>query len=168
MPYKLATIVENIQSIHNSINAALISEFHQYMIENDSSERHQNNNLKAIIYFARFLGPAVSFLDIYKKEQVLSFLDTKIRPAEQDPEKKWINSWNDYARRIKRFFRWLHNTRERTQPVIEQTDWITPEFVNIKEKRTKRISPYSETELLERDEILSILKYEPFKRTRLH
>jgi hypothetical protein len=60
-PYELATIVENIQSIHNSINAGLISEFHQYMIENDSSERHQNNNLKAIIYFARFLCPAVSF-----------------------------------------------------------------------------------------------------------
>jgi hypothetical protein len=52
MPYKLATIVKNIQSIPNSFNAGLISEFHQYMIENGSSERHQNNNLKAIIYFA--------------------------------------------------------------------------------------------------------------------
>jgi hypothetical protein len=72
---------------------------------------------------------------------VLSFLDTKIRPSEQDPEKKWINTWNDYARRIKRFFRWLHNTRERTQPVFEQTDWITPEFVNIKEKKDEKNKP---------------------------
>ena len=144
----------------------LVSEFHQYMIENGSSERHQNNNLKAIIYFARFLGPTISFLDICKKEQVLSFLDTKIRTPEQDPEKKWINTWNDYARRIKRFMRWLYNTRERTEPVFEQTDWITPEFVNIKEKRTKRISPYLETELWERDEILSIIKYESFMRNK--
>ena len=136
------------------------------MIANASSERHQNNNLKAIICFARFLGPSVSFLDICKKEQVLSFLDTKIRPAEQDPEKRWINTWNDYARRIKRFLRWLYNTRAQSQPVLEQSDWITPEFVNIKEKRSKRISPYSETELWERDEILSILKYEPFKRNK--
>jgi hypothetical protein len=112
------------------------------------------------------LDPTVSFLDSCKKEQILSFLDTKIRPSEQDSEKKWIYTRNDYARRIKRFFRWLHNTRGRTQPVIEQTDWITPEFVNIKEKRTKRISPYSETELWERDEFLSIIKYEPFKQNK--
>jgi hypothetical protein len=43
---------------------------------------------------------------------------------------------------------------------------MTPPFVKIKEKRTKRISPYSETELWERDEILSIIKYEPFKRNK--
>jgi hypothetical protein len=166
MPYKLTTTVKNIHSISNSINARLISEFHQYMITNGSSERHQNNSLKAIVCFARFLGPSISFLEISKKEHVISFLDTKIRSSEQDPEKKSINTWNDYARRIKRFLRWLYNTRECTQPVLEQTDWITPDFANIKEKRTKRISPYSETELWERDEILSIIKYEPFKRNK--
>jgi hypothetical protein len=62
--------------------------------------------------------------------------------------------------------RWLYNTRESSQAVLEQTDWITPDFANIKEKRTKRISPYSETELWERDEILSVIKYEPFKRNK--
>src|SRR2546428_2794949 len=37
-------------------------------------------------------------------------------------------------------------------------------FARIKEKKIKRISPYSETELWERDEILFILKFEPYKR----
>jgi integrase/recombinase XerD len=91
------------------------------MIANGSSERHQNNSLKAIVCFARFLGPTTSFLDICKKEQLLPFLDTKIKNSEQDPEKKWINTWNDYVRRIKHFLRWLYNTKIRSQDVLQQT-----------------------------------------------
>jgi hypothetical protein len=49
---------------------------------------------------------------------------------------------------------------------VEQLEWETPSFAAIKEKRSKRISPYSETELWERDEILSIVKYEPYLRNK--
>lgn len=45
-------------------------------------------------------------------------------------------------------------------------DWITRPFLKIKEKRTKRISPYLETELWERDDILLVAKYEPYKRNK--
>jgi hypothetical protein len=62
--------------------------------------------------------------------------------------------------------RWLYNTKKYSQEVLQQTEWITPPFAKIKEKGTKPISPYSETELWERDEILSIIKYEPFKRNK--
>jgi|SRR5215212_1722406 integrase/recombinase XerD len=41
-----------------------------------------------------------------------------------------------------------------------------PTFAQIKEKRTKRLSPYVETELWDRDEIPTIIKYEPHKRNR--
>ena len=50
--------------------------------------------------------------------------------------------------------------------VITQQDWETPTFARIREKRSKRISPYLETELWERDELLSIIKYEPYKRNK--
>ena len=36
----------------------------------------------------------------------------------------------------------------------------------IKGKRTKRDSPYLESEIWDRDEILSIVKYEPYKRNK--
>lgn len=36
----------------------------------------------------------------------------------------------------------------------------------IKEKRSKRLSPYSETDIWERDELLSVVKYEPHKRNK--
>jgi hypothetical protein len=93
------------------------------------SDSYQNGNLKIIIYFARFLGSATDFLSIMKKEQILSFLDTRIKNTEIDPEKRWIRTWNDYLQRIKYFFRRLYNKREQEIKGIEvapQSDWITP------------------------------------------
>jgi integrase/recombinase XerD len=95
---------------------------------------------------------------------ITHFLDTKIRSLEDDPDKKCIITWNEYLGRIKYFMRWLHNYKGGAS--IHQSDWITSPFVRIKEKKTKRLSPYSETELWEREEILSIVKYEPYKRNK--
>jgi integrase/recombinase XerD len=169
MPAKLTTTIKNIMSIPSSNNAELVNEFHEFMKSNGSSERHQNNSLKVIIAFAKFLGSDICFLDIQRKEQVTSFLDTKIKSVEQDPDKKWMNTWNDYARRIKHFLRWLYNEKTlhgEGKESLQPSDWQTPHFARIKEKRSKRVSPYSETELWERDEILFIIKYEPFKRNK--
>jgi integrase/recombinase XerD len=87
--------------------------------------------------------------------------------SEIDPDKKWITTWNHNLHRIKHFFRWLYNYRNKKgEEKYEQSDWKTPSFAAIKEKRTKRISPYSETELWEREDILFIVKYEPYIRNK--
>ncbi|MEP6576809.1 MAG: hypothetical protein ABJB85_10310 [Nitrososphaerota archaeon] len=44
-------------------------------------------------------------------------------------------------------------------------DWETPSFVKIKRKKTKRLSPYLETELWDKDELALIIKYEQFNYT---
>ena len=76
---KLSTIVDNkIGIVPNKENSAIIYDFYNYMQEKGSSENHQVNNLKVVIYFANFLGPNISFYNISKKEQILSFLKTKI------------------------------------------------------------------------------------------
>jgi integrase/recombinase XerD len=49
---------------------------------------------------------------------------------------------------------------------LQQSDWSTPPFENIKKKNSKRISPYLESELWEHNEILSVIKYEPHKRNK--
>jgi integrase/recombinase XerD len=78
---------------------------------------------------------------------------------------------------IKYFFRWLYNTynnRHFQNEVIDNTityplaydEWKTTDFIQIKKKKTKRLSPYLETELWEREELLCILKYEPSKRNK--
>jgi integrase/recombinase XerD len=98
----------------------------------------------------------------------MAFLDTKIKNIQQDPDKRWITTWNHYLHRIKHFIRWLYNYRDKKdeEERVAQSEWVTPSFARIKEKRTKRISPYSETELWERDEILFIVKYGPYLRNK--
>ena len=111
MPTTLSTTVRHIYDrVPNSMNSKLIEDFHSYMKDNATSERHQNNNLKAIIAFAEFIGSETTFYQISTKDQVTKFLDTKIRSNSEDPEKRWITTWNDYLVRIKHFFRWLHNS----------------------------------------------------------
>jgi integrase len=122
-----------------------------------------------MIGFAKFLGYDKSFHDVCKKNDIISFLDTKIKDSNADPDKKWITTWNDYLWRIKYFFRWFHNYKlvmEKGDEPSNNADWITPSFVSIKKKKTKRISPYLETELWEKEELLTVIKYEPYKRNK--
>jgi hypothetical protein len=129
------------------------------MKRSGTSEKYQNNNLKALIVYSKFLGPSISFYDIKNKNQIISFLDTKIKNSKDDPDKRWITTWNDYLVRIKYFFRWLYNCKDKDLDDVPFSDWVTPGFVKIKNKKTKRISPYLENELWEKDDLLTIRKF---------
>jgi len=113
------------------------------MMSNGSSERHQNNNLKAIISYANYLGPTVILSSINTSQEVLSFLDTKIKTKEEDPDQKWIATWSDYLHRIKHFLRWLHNNNGCSSHGNSQMQYCeTPTLLQINVKRTKRVSTY--------------------------
>jgi len=165
MPTKLATTVGKIENVPNRENSELIKKFHEFMKANASSERHQNNNLKAVISFGHYLGDSFSFRDISTNKEIIAFLDTKIKSREEDSDQKWITTWNDYMHRIKHFLRWLHNCCCEDGNVFME-NWKTASFLQIKEKRSKRISPYLETELWEKQELLNIIRYEPYKRNK--
>lgn len=140
------------------------------MQDKGSSENHIINNIKVVLDLAGFLGP-LGYQDIEKKEQILSFLNLKIKDSKIDPEKRWITTWNHYLNRTKLFYRWLYNTYRSQdgnglKEIQDQSEWITPDFIKIKQKHTKRLSPYSETEIWERDELLTIIKFEPHLRNR--
>jgi len=79
MPMKLSTTISKIQTIPNQSNLDKINEFLNYMKNNGSSEHHQNNNLKVVISFAKFLGPDTSFYDINRKEQSTLCLSSFLR-----------------------------------------------------------------------------------------
>jgi integrase/recombinase XerD len=166
MPAKLSTTISKIAVIPNAANAAIIVEFHRYLKEKGSSEAHQNNCLKTAMAFAEFLGNT-RFYDI-NKEKVLLFLDTKEKSREEDPEQRWITTWNHYLRRIKLFARWLWDAKLKEGSKLADAPeyWQAPSFLKIREKRRKRLSPYSENDIWERDELLTVVKYETFKRNK--
>jgi integrase/recombinase XerD len=64
-----------------------------------------------MIAFADFLGPDTAFYQVRSKDQISSFLDTNMKTNSEDPEQRWITTWNDYLVRIKHFFRWLYNCK---------------------------------------------------------
>ena len=98
------------------------------MYQKGSSENHQVNNLKVVVDFAKFLGTN-SFYDIKKREQIISFLNMNIKSPEDDPDKRWITTWNHYLNRIKLFSRWLYNYYlPHEQGLQEKEEWVTPEF----------------------------------------
>ena len=106
MPVRLSTLISNIDtSIPNLTNANLIREFSTFMKSNGTSESYQKNNLKTVISFAKWLGNNTTLYEITRKEQIISFLDTKIKSSDKDPDKRWITTWNDYLGRIKFFVR---------------------------------------------------------------
>jgi polyhydroxyalkanoate synthesis regulator phasin len=181
MPVKLSTTLEKIDKIENSQNRFLVQQYHKFMDSTGASERHQNNNLKVILSFVNYLGREPYLPHIRTCESILSFLETKKKSKDEDPDQKWISTWNHYFHRIKHFYRWYYNCGFKlleTNPnesQIEQIfyenenqeNWKSPDFLqNIKEKKTKRLSPYVENELWQKEELLSIIKYESFKRNK--
>lgn len=136
-------------------------------MSNDLSVHHVNNNLKASIAFANYLGPETSFHDITSKQQVLSYLDSKRKSAEEDPEMKWITTWNHYLNRLRLLFRWFYNRYLKSaEESLGEPDWQTPEIVRIKSRKSKRLSPYSDSDIWELEELKTLIKYEPYLRNR--
>jgi integrase/recombinase XerD len=149
MSAKLSTTINKMKLLSCKENAEIIYRFFEFMANHDASERHQNNSLKAIISYANYIGNK-SLKDVNRKEDVLSYLQTKIKSKDNDPDQKWITTYNDYLHRIKHFFRWLYNQYQK-QDIIPMDLWETPGFIGIRPKKTKRLSPYSETEIWEKD-----------------
>jgi site-specific recombinase XerD len=139
MPTKLSTVVSKISELPNPVSAQIVREFYEYMRENGASEKHIINELQTVLYFTGFLDIKKSVLDA-SRQHVLAFLDTKQKDTNEDPDKRWITTWNDYLCTIKHFFRWLHNQHGK-EDLIPPSEWETPSFVQIKKKKTKRLSP---------------------------
>ena len=106
MPLKLSTTIGKIQNIPNSKNIEIINKILEYMRNNGSSEHLQNNNLKVVIAFGNFIGKDNSFLDI-TKDQVLEFLNTKVKSYDEDPDTRWITTWNNYLNRLRFLFNFI-------------------------------------------------------------
>ena len=169
MPQKLETILAKVGEISNNDNKQVILEYHRYLISRDTSINYQRDNIKLIYMFAKFIGESLTLYDIKNKETIVAFLDTKRKSKEEDSEQKWITTWNDYLWRLKMFYRWLYNVKMKGDiqgNYYDTSNWTTPNFVTINKKKTKRLSPYNESEIWDREELLSIVKYEPYKRNK--
>ena len=93
--------------------------------------------------------------------QRTTLLDTKFRDLAEDADKRWITTGQPGT------IIWLLNEKmlqvRRTPYHDLKYDWQTPEFALII-KKTKRLSPHSENEIWDHEELKSIIYYEPLRR----
>ena len=165
---RLENVLQQIETVENKVNKDLINQFSKYLITKDASANYQRNCIKIMLMFAEFLGrkKELNLTQAVSSDDILPFLDSRKRSKEEDPDQKWITTWNDYLWRIKIFYRWYYNTKILKRNVFDSQNWKTPDFMTIPKKKTKRLSPYSESEIWEKDELHFIIKYETSKRNK--
>ena len=170
---RLQNVLKQIETVAHNLNKILIQEFSNYLISKDTSANYQRNCIKIMLMFEDFLqskkGEKNNLSQVDSIDEIIAFLDTRRKTKDEDPEQKWITTWNDYLWRIKIFYRWYYNTKvlkTSKSNIFDSKNWITPNFLNIPKKKTKRLSPYSETEIWEKDELQFIIKYENSKRNK--
>jgi integrase/recombinase XerD len=121
---------------NSRLNSELLIEFYECL---------RADILKVLIKFSEFIDN--SLLIVEKKEQIIAFLNTKIKSKEEDPEERWIITWNDYLWRIKYFFRWWYNIKKNAKienfSFSEPSYWTMPIFVEIKKIGIPLGSPFS-------------------------
>jgi len=108
MPQKLETVLKHEEEINNDVNRRLIKDYQRYLISRDTGTNYQKDNVKLIYMFAKFLIESKTFYDVKNNETIIAFLDTRRKSKEEDPEQKWITTWNDCPWRLKIFYRWLY------------------------------------------------------------
>jgi integrase/recombinase XerD len=170
MTVKISNTLIKISLMKNKENARVLRKYYQYLKENDTGERHQNNALLVMVALDHFLQTqqVKNFAQIKTREPIVGFLEHKYVNGEwvkreSDPEGKYVTTWNSYVGLLRIFYRWLHNKRK------ERIDWKTPKWFKIKNKRAVggRRSPYSRSQVWQQDELLNIVQYEPVLRNKL-
>jgi hypothetical protein len=76
------------------------------MTESGSSEKHMTNELQVVVLYILHRLPwheNIPLLDAASPQNILEFLDSKQKDVSQDPDKRWITTWNDYLSAIKHF-----------------------------------------------------------------
>lgn len=94
--------------------AALLKEF-EYMKQNGAGEHHIKNELDLGLQCAIFLGPDTIFFHI-TKSQVTSFLDSRNKSKDIDPDERYKTTCNDYLGAIRQFLKWPDNQRGKERP----------------------------------------------------
>ena len=80
MPTKLKDTLEKVKKLDIKSNSYLLIEFYEYLRTVRTSERYQSDILKVLVKFSEFIND--NLMNIQKKEQVIAFLNTKIKNSE--------------------------------------------------------------------------------------
>ena len=123
----------------------------------ESTQRVMIDNLNR---FSRFTKK--DFKDV-KRDDIVSFLNSLRKSETEDPNQKWIGTYNLYLITISTLFKWFYN------PKIEPKERPKPDVIqNLKQLKRKEKSTYKPTDMWTQEDDLLFLKYCPSKRDRAY
>jgi integrase len=129
-------------------------------IEANISKYTQLNTSKTLKYFSRQINK--NFQDV-TREDVVSLLNSLRKNETQDPNHKWVGTYNLYLVIISTFFKWLY------YPKTEPKERPKPEVIqNLKQLKRREKSAYKPTDMWTQDDDILFLKYCPSKRDRCY
>jgi integrase/recombinase XerD len=153
----------------NKDNRKTVVEFSKFLIDDSSiGDKHRARFLNTIIEFGIRLDLTKTTFAQVRKGEVKDFLlhrriGDSWEQITKDREGRWANTHKLRLAFCRRFIRWYYN-RDKD----EEEEWVTPEWFKIKTEKSDRVlkGPYSKRQVWTRDEVLSILKYEPELRNK--
>ena len=101
---RLENVLVQIETVGDNLNKTLIQEFSKYLISKDTSASYHRNCIKIMLMFVDFLQSRKKInrlTEVNSIDNIIAFLDTRRKTKDEDPEQKWITTWNDYLWRIK-------------------------------------------------------------------
>lgn len=82
MPTKLKDTLEKVRKLDNKSNSDLLIQFYEYRRDVRTSKRYQSDVLKVLVKFSDSIND--NLMNVQKKEQIVGFLNTKIKNKEED------------------------------------------------------------------------------------
>lgn len=102
------------------------------------------------------------FKDI-TRDDIISFLNSLRKSETDDPNHKWIGTYNLYLITISTFFKWFYH------PKTEPKQRPKPDVIqNLKQLKRKEKSTYKPSDMWTQEDDLLFLKYCPSKRDRAY
>jgi integrase len=144
-------------------NCLIVSEYISAEItEMNIKQSTREGKIKVLIWLSSFLHH-IPFHQMTKQD-ILSYLDSLRRPLSEDPNQKWIGSYNSRQMILNKFFRWLYNPDE-----PDPKRRVTPPCMRgVKKLPRQEKSPYKPSDLWDSREHSTFLRYCPSKRDRCY
>ena len=151
------TIIHDKQTINEKIIRDYIEARKTETNLAESTQRVMIDNLNR---FSRYTKK--DFKDV-TRDDIISSLNFLRKSETEDPNHKWIGTYNLYLITISTFFKWFY------YPDIEPKERPKPEvLLNLKQLKRKEKSVYKPTDMWTQEDDLLFLKYCPSKRDRAY
>jgi integrase/recombinase XerD len=131
---------------------------------------YKRYNIQILTELSKAVGIEKKFINM-TRDDVLSYLDKCRKPENEDPQHKWIGTYNIRLVILCRFFKWLYypdvedsKRRSELSALEKKPDCV----IGIKQLRRKEVSCYKPSDLWTQEDDLLFLKWVTNKRDRCY